>query len=210
MRFYRYPRYADSVMIETWISKWTAFQGFREFIMFDARREACVKATTAWAFIDLKNRRPVPIPEVFKEKWEFDNTKAIEAIIIKKPLEIPNKLMSETFNIRRTDIDGNLHVNNVRYLEWVLETVPLAYYADNELESVEGAFLKEARYEDQIEVGIGKVSETELIHNVVRKCNGEVLATGHSRWRRKSDESAHNSIDPVTDADLFHHNERNQ
>lgn len=185
IQFSRYPMYADYVTIETWISKWTTFQGFREFVMFDAGMEACVKATTVWAYIDLKNRRPVPIPEAFKEKWEFDDSRALEANLIKKPLEVPNELMSETFSIRRTDIDGNLHVNNVRYLEWVLETVPLEYYADNELESVEGAFLKEARFEDQIEVRIGKVGETELIHNVIRKCNGEVLATGRSKWKKK-------------------------
>ena len=185
IRFDRYPSYADSILIETWISKWTTFQGFREFVMLDAGGEECVKATTAWAFIDLNSRRPVPIPEDFRERWEFDGSKALEAALMKKPLEVPSKILSETFSIRRTDIDGNLHVNNVRYLEWVLETVPHEFYAENELESVEGAFLKEARFEDQIEVRIGKAGETELIHNVTRKCNGEVLATGRSRWRRR-------------------------
>ncbi len=185
IQFLRYPSYADSITIATWISKWTIFQGFREFIVLNARKEKCVKATTVWAYIDVTNRRPVPIPEVFKEKWEYSQQKAIEASLLKRPLEISGESVSETFNIRRTDIDSNKHVHNVRYLEWVLEAVPLEYYSENELESVEGAFLQEARFEDQIEVRVKKVNEGELMHNVIRKSDAEVLATGRSRWKKK-------------------------
>ncbi|HPR87798.1 MAG TPA: thioesterase, partial [bacterium] len=185
IQYIRYPSYADSLIIKTWISKWTILQGFREFVVLDSRKETCVRATTGWAFIDVNKRRPVPIPDVFKEKWAYCQEKAFAAPLLKRPLPISEKFISEAFHIRRTDIDSNKHVHNVRYAEWVLETIPIEYDVKYQMESLEGAFLQEARFEDLIEVRVEKVNETELIHNVIRKGDNAVLTTGHSRWQKK-------------------------
>lgn len=183
LRFLKYPRYRDFVRIDTWVSHWTPFRGVREFVLVGNNGDIYAKASTLWAYIDIERRRPVPIPEVFRARWPVDNTRAVNARFIKGQLELPKRYTTETFDVRRHDIDSNNHVHNVRYLEWVLETVPEEYFHGRVLDSVDGTFIQEAHLDEQILVQAGSLGEVELVHNVVRRSDGEVLSTGRSKWR---------------------------
>ena len=179
----RYPRYGEALRIDTWLSKWTAFTGTREFVLYTQKKEELARATTLWAYVDTEARRPVPVDPVFKERWQFSDLRAISRGFTKRPLTIPASHTTELFTVRRHDIDSNEHVHNVRYLEWVLESVPESYYHGQELITIDGSFIQEARPQDTILVQAGRVSDRELVHNVIRKTTGEVLSTGRSVWR---------------------------
>lgn len=183
LKMLSYPRYRESVRVDTWISKWTPCQGVREFEVLTGRGEVCAVATSLWAYIDLGSRRPRPVPDVFRREWQFDERRAVDAEFIKRPLEIGDPCISAPLGVRRFDIDSNNHVHNVRYLEWVLETIPAEYFEARRLESVEGAFLREALPADEVVVAVGTLGPDALAHNVVRKADGIVLATGRSKWR---------------------------
>ena len=50
---------------------------------------------------------------------------------------------SKVFNIRYSDIDSNKHVNNVKYVEWGLEVIPVEVITNYELKRVKVDFEKE-------------------------------------------------------------------
>lgn len=184
LHFNEYPRYNHSIITDTWISGWTRYQGIREFLLKGEDGRIFTRATTKWAYVDARKRRIVPIAESFKIGWPRKEKRALECRFIKRPLEMPAGYSTENYAVRRHDIDSNRHVHNVRYLEWVLETVPEEYFDGRELESVEGSFIHEAHLNDTIQVQAGIVSDNELVHNVVRRSDGEVLSTGRSCWRK--------------------------
>ena len=47
------------------------------------------------------------------------------------------------FKVRYGDIDSNMHVNNVRYVEWAVESLPLETVLNYELKELNVVFEKE-------------------------------------------------------------------
>lgn len=183
LKFYHYPRHRDSIKIKTWISQWQRIRGIREFVIEDSAGNILVKASTQWVYLSIERRRPIPVPELYKVKWPAISRRTLDADFIKRPFPLPRHYTTEMFHVRRHDIDSNNHVHNNRYLEWVLETVPEAFFHNRILDFVNGTFMREAELEDQILVQAGIVSKNKLVHNVVRRSDGEVLSTGYSCWR---------------------------
>jgi medium-chain acyl-[acyl-carrier-protein] hydrolase len=182
-----YPRYGDHLHIATWISKWTAFTGTREFRLMNADDTVIATATTLWAYVDTEKKRPTPVAKAFKDEWAFAPERAVDEPFIKRPLPIPTVHTTTLFDVRRHDIDSNKHVHDVRYLEWVLESVPEEYFENYLLARIDGSFIHEARLGDSILVQAGALDQTHLVHNVVRKDTGEVLSTGRSTWRKREE-----------------------
>lgn len=65
----------------------------------------------------------------------------------KKKLKLSkcSKVDSEKrFSVRYSDIDLNLHVGNVTYLEWILETIPFDIMTNYKIDSVKIKYQKRA------------------------------------------------------------------
>ena len=54
------------------------------------------------------------------------------------------------FKVRYGDIDSNMHVNNVRYVEWAVESLPLETVLNYELKELNVVFEKECKYGAEI------------------------------------------------------------
>jgi acyl-ACP thioesterase len=119
----RYPKYKEAITIRTWLSKYSPVRGYRENIILDGAGRVISKAKGIWAFYDIVKKRPVPIFKDIKESWGLDagisaeiNTDAIRPVQSGVPVK--------EFDVFRSDIDGNKHVNNIRYFHWLLESLP--------------------------------------------------------------------------------------
>jgi acyl-ACP thioesterase len=70
-----------------------------------------------------------------------------------KKLQVSKGLLKLTdFQVRTTDLDMNGHVNNTRFAQWVLDSLPLEAHEAHQLRSYEINFLAEARYRDRISI----------------------------------------------------------
>ena len=56
----------------------------------------------------------------------------------------------KSFDVRYSDIDTNMHVNNVKYVSWALETVPKDIVLNYELKNVKVTYEKETTYGETI------------------------------------------------------------
>ncbi|MDR0637865.1 MAG: hypothetical protein LBG27_03010 [Spirochaetaceae bacterium] len=79
----RYPKYQETITIQTWISKYTLVKGYRENIISDEYDNIIGKATGIWAFYDIEKRKPIPIFDDIKEKWSV-NTETAQEINFEK------------------------------------------------------------------------------------------------------------------------------
>ncbi|MCC5927525.1 MAG: hypothetical protein JJU41_13310 [Bacteroidetes bacterium] len=119
----RYPKSGEVVRIETWPSGADRLFGWRDFDLYDSRGEHILSARTGWIIMDIARRRPIPTPDAVQqvgaENKRFAN--------VEVPRRLP-KIDTEAeftlpFRVRRADLDINQHVNNVRYMEWVVEAM---------------------------------------------------------------------------------------
>lgn len=126
VKMLRFPKWGETVSILTFPRGGRRIVAWRDFVLTDANGAELGHATSEWMIIDLASRKVVAIPEgvfaaantvrkpVFgdepfpKLRWECSEA-------------MPDALV---FRARRGDIDLNGHVNNVHYVEWLMEGRP--------------------------------------------------------------------------------------
>ena len=126
VRLSRFPKWGETISILTFPRGGRRIVAYRDFVLTGQDGTELGRATSEWMLIDLSTRKIVAIPEsvfasantvrqpVFgdepfaKLRWDCA-VSAADAL---------------SFRARRGDIDLNGHVNNVHYIEWMMEGRP--------------------------------------------------------------------------------------
>ncbi|MBS4025779.1 MAG: hypothetical protein KGZ96_08925 [Clostridia bacterium] len=176
-----YPKSKEVVVVNTWTSDFNRFYATREFVMKDSSGNVLAVATTQWILINMTRKRPVRIPEDFIEKYKRIKKTNFEHFTDLN-LVLDNISLTSKFTVRRSDIDNNNHVNNIRYIEWVIEDVEDDLYKDMKIQEFAIIYKKEILEGSLIETGHTR-KEEKLIHKITT--SGEVNAIAMTKWKKK-------------------------
>ncbi len=186
MKMERFPKYKEKITIRTWLSHYSIVQGFRENIIYDEAGEIIGVAKGQWVFFDIEQRRPIPIFEDIKKKWSFCPEESIKYNIKKKIEPITSGSYMKEFKINRFDVDTNLHVNNIRYLQWMMESIPDEVIDNYYLHAIDGRFIAEAQYGDTIWSFSERDSEeNSFVHSIKTVNNNRFCATAKTIWKKR-------------------------
>ena len=83
----------------------------------------------------------------------------------------------DPIEVKYSQIDINHHINNTRYLEWVLNEIPFAYLQSHLVREMEVNFLTEGHIGDTVRVGIEQKNETDWIACIERVGDQQLLYT---------------------------------
>jgi acyl-ACP thioesterase len=87
------------------------------------------------------------------------------------------------------DLDVNFHVNNVSYVKWALDVVPLETYRSHGLAAVEVSFRAEIQPGDAVRIASVTTpgdTELEIRYQVDSTATGSDAARLLTRWRPRS------------------------
>jgi len=187
----RYPTYKEKIKIRTWLSSYTAIKGIRENIIYDAKGRIIGRAKGVWIFFDIQRRRPIQILEDIKEKWSQYEELSTNHDISKKIETSDSLQLIKEFIINRYDVDSYQHVNNIRYLQWLIESIPEEIIDNYFLHSLDGRFLAEAKYGDTIISFTEKdkiensKNENSFLCSIKNKKDNKVCATAKTIWKER-------------------------
>ncbi len=183
IQVFRFPFWREEIKIETWPSGRQNKFATRDFLIFDQKHNILVKATSSWMIIDLKTQKPIVMPEFMDEIRLPDRQRAIDDSFPKMTLP-KNPNIERQFDVRLGDLDINQHVNNVKYIEWALESVPLDIWKAKILASLEIVFRAETKYGERIIIQTEQ-KENIFLHRVASEDDQRDLAVLKSTWRDK-------------------------
>lgn len=181
---YKYAKYKEKLKAVTYVDGMNKFYAVRHFKIYDQEDDLILDGKTLVILVDAKKRRPISIPN---EHYESYGVEEKTATIGRNKLKLPRceKFDYEkNFNVRYSDIDLNLHVGNVTYLEWVLETIPFNIMTKYKIYSVKIKYKKELTYEDHITVRTEISHEDNKVianHEIINE-NEEVVALLQTCW----------------------------
>ncbi len=146
----RYPMVGERISVETWASSRTnGIRAVREFRFIDESGKQLGNAKSIWLLLDAGKKRPVRLPEAVLSICNFERSDPEEFELPR--LQGPGRIdVAKTFAVGWREMDANNHVNNVTYVEWLLETLPLETRRDKKLEQLDVEFLGEACFDDQV------------------------------------------------------------
>lgn len=176
------PRADESLRIVTWPSTREGLFSCREFQIFDQQGRELGCATTSWAVLSLKTRRPVklesalPAYPLCQDRAIYDQFESLPSF----PQDLWHNKIS--FKVLRSDLDSNQHVNNTVFVGWALESVPDSI-ADGMLCELEISYRAEALYGDEVMAQCVVVEPTLCLHRIINCADGRELARVRTRWK---------------------------
>jgi acyl-ACP thioesterase len=80
----------------------------------------------------------------------------------------------------------NQHVNNAKYIEWILDSYPLEMNQTHNVTTFEINFLAETNYGEELCIHSEpqKDSAPTFLHTMIRKEDGRELCRARVRWKR--------------------------
>ncbi|MEX0686254.1 MAG: acyl-ACP thioesterase domain-containing protein [Balneolales bacterium] len=183
MQIARYPKYKETITIRTWLSEYKTYRGIRENVIFDEKGNIIGRGKGLWLFYDIEKRRPARIFDDIQKKWGVNPEESIRHDIRSKIIPLDDAAEIIEFIVRRFDMDTNKHVNNLRYLQWAMESVP-EYITDNYyLHSIDGRFVGEAQYGHTIQSLIEPQGDnTSFWHTIKDLGNNRVCSIAKTNW----------------------------
>ena len=147
----QWPKWNEEVTVRTWLKPPggdSFMQRDYEIFLEDKKIGEC---TSTFTVIDMVTRRLAPQDwSQFPPFWMTDD------LLELKPSKIPATEAAEdvaSFEVRNSDIDSNHHVNNTKYAQWILDSLPIEVLRGGaELLEYEVNFLSEMRKGDVVKV----------------------------------------------------------
>ncbi|KAI3975930.1 hypothetical protein MKX01_016613 [Papaver californicum] len=155
----KYSSWGDVVEVNTWVDAAGKNGMRREWEIRDNKTQQIItRATSTWVIMNRETRRLSKMPEQVRQEVKpfYLNRAAIgEAVDDSTKID---KLSNDTAESIRSglaprwsDMDANQHVNNVKYIGWILESVPINVLEDYNLTSMTLEFRRECRQSNLLE-----------------------------------------------------------
>lgn len=152
LEFDERPKQYVDYTIATWISDYGRVLSTRNFTLTDASGRQFGRAVSQWAMIDLQRRTAVDL------SWVGDaHADAIVAEL--SPTERPRKIRevhptrTSEHRVVYSDIDFNRHVNTMRYIEMMLDMLPVELLTLEAPMRMDIHFLHECRFGQTLRIG---------------------------------------------------------
>ena len=184
---YEYPKYKDVITVDTTALGWKKFYGYRQNTIKNSEGKVIGEVISTAILIDFEKRRPMKIsPEqikIYGLKEELDKVPPLDDIP-----KIEKEDYIKDYPIRFSDIDSNGHVNNVRYMEMAMDTLPRSILNNYKLFNIKVLFKKETSDGDTLHIS-SQVIENEndkitTIHNITGE-SGKLLTKLQFIWKKK-------------------------
>jgi acyl-ACP thioesterase len=186
VRLTRLPAWREAITIETWPSGTRGrLIATREFIGRDAAGAELLRATSDWLYVEVATRRICRVPEALMPCVPQGHPHALPPDDARPPdLETPT--WSVTLPVRRSDLDLNQHVNNVRYVEWMMEPIPTTFTDTHQVAELEILFRQGAELGDTAVSHAAPVDDNAILHRIVRTSDNAVLVIARTRWSERT------------------------
>ena len=181
----RYTMYGEKIKVRTMAKSFKKFYASRAYEIYDENNEKIVDGEGIFLLINIDKRKAVRIPEdqYIAYGVDIENCPDIKVTKLEK---LTKEMDRNNFKVRYGDIDSNMHVNNVKYVEWAIESLPLDIVSNYELKELSVVFEKECRYGTEISASyeIRKNEDGVVILHKIADIEGKELTVLISKWKK--------------------------
>ncbi len=146
------PYWGQTVTVKTWIVSLENSRSVRALEVY-AGGKKLAGCETFWAVINTKLRRPEALALPYGHFELFAGRYATVERVKKVDLPSDAAILQER-KVVLSDLDIVNHVNNVRYLEWCLDLLPVATVLESRIKSLDMNFMRELLLGDAVGIRV--------------------------------------------------------
>jgi medium-chain acyl-[acyl-carrier-protein] hydrolase len=167
------PKWRDTIKVETWINTLEKSRSVRAITIY-LNDEKIIGAETFWAVFNTQTRRPETLALAHHHFELYPNQRATQQEVIK--IDIPTQMKFVcNHQVVLSDLDIVNHVNNVKYLEWCLDTMETESILNKKITTMDMNFIIEFAINEEATL-LKTEAENEIFYLIQKQTkNGFVL-----------------------------------
>lgn len=158
------PGWGDVIHIRTWPSVRDKLFFYRDFEITDQENKLILQASTAWFVMDIEKRERVSSSMFLNAALP-----EIRSGIFGSKLARLKRYESHggtSITVNHGDLDMNGHVNNVRYIEWVLNRLPMEFFQSRILRYFEANYIAEVACGHELIICNTELDQENMSHQI--------------------------------------------
>jgi len=180
-----WPSWDEKIIIKTWPNGTDKLFALRNYEVKYPDGRHIASGSSSWLILD-RTTKKVQRPDSILSRYYatlLPGESPIRYALKLDPATNEGKL-TPCFKIKISDLDVNLHTNNVRYLKWVYDTYSLEYVMEHLPRSAEINYLAESVYDDEIMIrtSSGEDKNLDYFHSVYRASDNKELCRIRLVW----------------------------
>jgi medium-chain acyl-[acyl-carrier-protein] hydrolase len=183
IRMERYPRMFEKFRVETWPRGLEGLLAMRDFEVFDSMDRRLAGASSGWIVLDLETKRPQRIIDYDLKIPLRPDRRALGKKLEKLPGASQGNL-SNTIKVGYSDLDNNRHVNNVKYIGWIVDHMYTILSLDQRCTGFDINFLSECYINEILVITSAPVpgQENTFHHSILRQDDQREVCRARSIW----------------------------
>jgi medium-chain acyl-[acyl-carrier-protein] hydrolase len=175
------PKWGDEIRVETWPNSVVGPFFRRDFIFYDKQDVVICRGVSGWLLLSSETMRPQRADRLSFDLPFNEGKSALETF----PERLNGTAEKAVFSkkILYNEIDVNNHVNNTRYLDWVMDCFDSVHFQTHDLKSFSLEFLGEMRWGDEVELMSGEEG-TSYHLQAVNLQTGKIAFKADVDWER--------------------------
>jgi medium-chain acyl-[acyl-carrier-protein] hydrolase len=187
--FNHWPLWGESIILRTWPNGTDKLFALRNYDVRYPDGGHIASGSSSWLILDQTTKK-VQRPDSILSNFYSDLNPNDSPVRYGSKLEpaAEDCTDSRAFRIKVSDLDVNLHTNNVRYLNWVYDTYNLSFLMKNYPQSTEINYLAESVCDEEIIIRSSQVNGNDnyFNHSVFRKNDNRELCRIRIGWRESN------------------------
>jgi acyl-ACP thioesterase len=181
-----WPSWDEKIIIKTWPNGTDKLFALRNYEVKYPDGRHIASGSSSWLILD-KTTKKVQRPDSILSRYYsslLPGESPVRYALKLNPAADDGKL-APFFRIKISDLDVNLHTNNVRYLKWICDTYNLEYVMAYVPRSAEINYLAESVYDDEIMIrtSAGDDKNHDYYHSVYRTSDNKELCRIRLVWK---------------------------
>ena len=181
IRVNRYPHWGERVVLRTWPTGIERLFAYRDYRLLDEQGVTLAEAGSAWLILDADKHRPQR-PDELRARIDILPDKPA---LNERPAKIPaltHPVKGESFPVRYSDLDLYDHVNNAKYIEWILDSYPVTMLREKGLREFEINFLSETKMGERVAIHTQKTDDAHYLHCIRREGDDKEICMARTLW----------------------------
>ena len=181
----RYPQWGESITVRTWPRGVEGFYALRDYEILDGKGDLIASAASRWIVIDTITRSPMPMHVLEEVLHLCDPRKAIASASTSR-MPAGDFMLLKQYTVQYSDLDKHNHVNNTRYVEWVVNAFPGNWLNGHEIGDFRIDYNGESYQDDEIAIYAEQPGEMNTWIKAVRIRDQKMIFKSLVRWRISS------------------------
>jgi acyl-ACP thioesterase len=190
LKMSEWPAFGKNIQVQTWLRPPEGVFVAREFRILDESGKEIGSCVTSWLPLERQTKKILLAQDLYH--WgQIARSETTGLIADKIPVDGTYEKLA-TFRVRNSDLDTNQHVNNTKYAQWILDSIPYDLHRTLKLKSYSVNFLSETHLGDKVEIarncssGGGFIAdEGDSLYRGLRVSDEKVLFAAKLTWEKR-------------------------